>query len=33
MKMKNSSNRYDVIRPKSRYGHKYANDIKSVSVR
>ena len=33
MKMKNSSNRYDVIRPKPRYGHKYANDIKSVSVR
>ena len=32
MKMKNSSHRYDIIRPKPRHGHKYANGIINVSV-
>ena len=32
IKMKNSSHRHDIIRPKSRHGHKYANGIINVSV-
>ena len=32
MKMKNSSHRYDIIKPKPKHGHKYANGIISVSV-